>query len=609
MVHAKRKSIIEEQGVLATIKVGDWVDIEEDYSPGLISDGGIGCVYGLHTEAYGETLQARTIALDVHYIIDNRKERGVDIKRCVVIPMPYKTDKVSLRARKKKESTVVHVPPPDKTPLEWLKFGLQSKLHTKAGWLRDALVAHNILKADDKTVLWARVLSDYHCQLACLEGMKDVLGNKFVDPREYKGQRSKDSGGRYVSAKTSKLQGVPTNVYTIPYLMWAYDLSKCTFKRRLKEQKMGVTVKQNIPTKHTGQFVIDCRELARERYNPKFFYCHEQAMLWREPTCDEQRVPEWSKYKYRVGYFGTKFDVCVENNEDLSFYERLAKEHDIRQPFIKDEIMDALMQVNNCLSYRALSKHINNWCSPYTIETWLRSHPTYNVYAKNIKPGLTVQNREKQVLFSKHVRNRWGLPPGRFLWIHSDEKWFHALVPRSNAKACEELGLKRESYSAHHKSHIGKVMAHCTVGYYFDTDVERGGEGFLIGLHRCANFKVPLRDVRHSSKDPVTGKITFAGNAIKHVKGVPYLVDCNVTGSNPGTSTVPCFPLKLLWQHSLMPAIKKLVGPGGPCEGAQVIYQEDNAGPHTEANYTQWMQDEFLNQGWRLELQAPQGIH
>ena len=56
-----------------------------------------------------------------------------------------------------------------------------------------------------------------------------------------------------------------------------------------------------------------------------------------------------------------------------------------------------------------------------------------------------------------------------------------------------------------------------------------------------------------------------------------------------------------------MPAAQKLVGPGGPCEGAQVIYQEDNAGPHTENGYTQWMEEKFLGLGWRLELQAPQG--
>jgi hypothetical protein len=38
------------------------------------------------------------------------------------------------------------------------------------------------------------------------------------------------------------------------------------------------------PTKHIGLSVIECRELARERYNPKLFYSHEKAMLsWGTP--------------------------------------------------------------------------------------------------------------------------------------------------------------------------------------------------------------------------------------------------------------------------------------------------------------------------------------
>jgi hypothetical protein len=46
-----------------------------------------------------------------------------------------------------------------------------------------------------------------------------------------------------------------------------------------------------------------------------------------------------------------------------------------------------------------------------------------------------------------------------------DEKWFHGLVPRANAKSCEELGIMKQTYSAHHKKHIAKVMVHCTVAY------------------------------------------------------------------------------------------------------------------------------------------------
>ena len=249
-----------------------------------------------------------------------------------------------------------------------------------------------------------------------------------------------------------------------------------------------------------------------------------------------------------------------------------------------------------------------NGAAQQSIERWLKHHPSYYLYKKNIKPGLTPENRQKQVDFSKHVHNRWGLPPGKkVLWIMSDEKWFHSLVPRSNAKTCKELRIPVQSYSAHHKKNIKKVMVHCTVGYCFDGDPENGGEGFLIGCHRCAAFKVPQRDVRYSSKDPNTGRTIFRGNPIKHRRGVPYLVDCNVTGSDPGTPTDPKFPLQKLWEHTLIPSIEALVSPGGPCSGAQVVFQEDNAGPHQEGTYREWMLAEFEQRNWMVELQAPQG--
>jgi hypothetical protein len=39
-----------------------------------------------------------------------------------------------------------------------------------------------------------------------------------------------------------------------------------------------------------------------------------------------------------------------------------------------------------------------------------------------------------------------------------------------------------------------------------------------------------------------------------------------------------------------------------------VVFQEDNAGPHTEGDYRAWMQTEFETRGWLVALQAPQGL-
>ena len=322
MVHCKRKSVLEEQAELASVKVGDWVDVEADYSPGLCSDGGYGCVIALHTEATdGATGAVCITAVDVHFLMYSRKERGILLARVVVVPMPFKTTKVILRQRPDKVSTLNAVlqPPPVKSSMEWLKYGLTTRRHEKPGWLKDVLVEHNILPANDKNALWNRVLLDYQCQLSCLEGMQHVLGCNYKDPREYTGIRDKNSGGKYVSTKKTSQQGIPKNVFTIPYLMWAFDVKKPTFKRKLKESKQGII--EVAPKKHTDTSVITCRVLARERFNAKYFYTHEKAITSRDfdplATTQTQYRKEWLQYKHRVGYWGIEFDKLIETNQDV----------------------------------------------------------------------------------------------------------------------------------------------------------------------------------------------------------------------------------------------------------------------------------------------------
>lgn len=85
------------------------------------------------------------------------------------------------------------------------------------------------------------------------------------------------------------------------------------------------------------------------------------------------------------------------------------------------------------------------------------------------------------------------------------------------------------------------------------------------------------------------------------------LVDCNVKGSDNGTPSDPKFALRTLWEHVILPAYDSLTAVGGPAEGATVVHQEDNAPPHQEGDFHQWLTAEFSRREWRLELQAPQG--
>ncbi len=106
----------------------------------------------------------------------------------------------------------------------------------------------------------------------------------------------------------------------------------------------------------------------------------------------------------------------------------------------------------------SLCQETGEWCSKNTIINWLKSQPDFCLYTKRIRPGLTEQNRMKQISFSRHVHNRWGLAGDtRILWTMSDEKWWFGLVSRTFAKMCPALGIAKEVFAVHHKKHISKV--------------------------------------------------------------------------------------------------------------------------------------------------------
>ena len=187
--------------------------------------------------------------------------------------MPYRQGTPALRPRKvpKQLKILTQNPPPSKTQIGWLEYGLETRKHEKKGWLKEELQKHYLL-ADTKAALWARVLSDYACTEAAREGMAKALGPGYVDPREHKGVQGKASGGKFVSLKKSSQLGVPKNVWTLGYLLHAYGVDKATFRRRWKASKEGIAVCEPIGKHHIGTSVINNRQLASERYDAKFFY-------------------------------------------------------------------------------------------------------------------------------------------------------------------------------------------------------------------------------------------------------------------------------------------------------------------------------------------------
>ncbi len=114
----------------------------------------------------------------------------------------------------------------------------------------------------------------------------------------------------------------------------------------------------------------------------------------------------WDTHMARQKYWGLVYDERVRDGaiNERDEYHRMAREHLARQPSIQFDLLEAL-RADVCTSYRNLSKYINGWCTASTIEHWFKLHEDYHLYSKNIKPGLTPDNKIKQDMFSQHVHN------------------------------------------------------------------------------------------------------------------------------------------------------------------------------------------------------------
>ena len=112
----------------------------------------------------------------------------------------------------------------------------------------------------------------------------------------------------------------------------------------------------------------------------------------------------------------------------------------------------------------------------------------------------------------------------------------------------------------------------------------------------------------HKSRRTYKGTLVRNGDILWQKNDV-YLVDCNVTGSDEGTSDKPKFALLSLFRDHIFPKIKDLVGPGGKYEGYLPIIQGNNAGPHCDAAFIHFIIDYCNNNNMKWEPQAPQMPH
>ena len=347
--------------LLSHFQVGDWVEVEEDYSPGRCSEGGVGSIIRIHRGAdpdQSDLMLEESTVVDVKYMLTGWVENQIPLTRLHNVPFVLKEpiSRKDLRPRQQKcdrsQDSLTQVSDPRRTPVEWLKYGLESRRHEKRGWLKEALQSSSLLGRSENDV-WRRVISDYKSQLAHIEGMRafaDHMNLAFEDPRRASNGGKRTTGGLWVTAKAPSQTNIPKNPLTIPYLLHAYGVSRSSFKRRVEADKRGVPIERYDTRAGPKNFfsVIVSRTAAQQKYTPRFFYVQEAIMC-------EDKEGFGMKYTDRIAQLGRRFDALVSRNGGISRWSRQAREHDARHQYIKQELIDAL-EAQVCRSYRQLSR-------------------------------------------------------------------------------------------------------------------------------------------------------------------------------------------------------------------------------------------------------------
>ena len=288
-------------------------------------------------------------------------------------------------------------------PIGVLKAGLTTVRHHTLGWLKEDLIASGELDGT-KEALHAKIWADYNAQKIYIQAQQDIMGEEFNPLRTIP---ARDFDGKFLVTKSVD---VPKNPLSLAYLLHAYDVNDSMFKRL--RMRGGAALPKQVPH-NKGQSVFKDKDYADVIFNARSFFVKSQMRKW---LSHNQQASADRKAKRRK-WLRQKWDK--EKEKDKTFgaaYDKKARDHAKRQNGAVVELVQE-MNRNARRSYVSLEKAMNNWCSWKTIERFLKSNDDFKTYSQNVRPLLSEGNRLKQVSFSQHVHNRWGLEPGtKVLW-------------------------------------------------------------------------------------------------------------------------------------------------------------------------------------------------
>jgi hypothetical protein len=200
------------------------------------------------------------------------------------------------------------------------------------------------------------------------------------------------------------------NPLTMKYLAKAWGVGQ-KYPTQLMNEPSPTTADEVVESMNPSRLpVISSLAAAKVKYSPKNMYIMNQIRVRKE--ADSQFAHEDNSRNAEVYREEAKADWCLLNANERAYWEQRSRTQIERQPSIADDIINS-MRANPSKSYDAVAKDIGNWCSGTTIQKWLRSHSGYNTYAQRTLPLLTSAQKQKHVIFGKHLHNNRGMTEQR----------------------------------------------------------------------------------------------------------------------------------------------------------------------------------------------------
>ena len=348
------------------LKIGEFVKVDEKTEAGYNRIEG----YGYITEAFGAGAAAFYSVKFTPAYDGGRTHKQVrlgDLTCCSPFDecLPENTKRV--RKSAVPEPELVEEVPDDRLPIQKLcdALVLGARRGKSKGWHRRSLDLGN-----------GRYLRDDEEQQFKTELM--ILEQYLDEPSIQKLKLERKTKARY--KKSKKYRKMKTDPLTIDYFVcvaWGLStgfLSKFRKRMKLKQQSTvkGLEYSDEVDyfmvskkDEHKNKTVIDCLELATERFTPEYLYainrCRGQAI--DDPTSITTKE-YWERHKQaRVEYKDTDEDT-------QALWTHRTRQHLHLQPQIPSLILSALDK-DPKRSWLGLEVDIQYWCSACTIRKWL----------------------------------------------------------------------------------------------------------------------------------------------------------------------------------------------------------------------------------------------